>query len=133
MGGRVLAKAEWQGYCDRLSKVLLGKYAQLEVTGLTVGDQIAARWLPLLGITYDPKGDLLEIALEGLDHLIHRPRAISVDDGPEGLISMEIVDSDRRQRNSDIEGTLSPHRCLGSFGDLCGNLTLHRAQGSLDD
>jgi hypothetical protein len=38
------------------------------ICGLALGDQIAANWLPLLGITYEPKDDLLEIALEGLDH-----------------------------------------------------------------
>jgi hypothetical protein len=72
-----------------------GQRAEIEVTGLTLGDQIAAKWLPLIGITYDPKDDLLEIALEGLDHLIHKPCELSVDDGPEGLKSMEIVDADQ--------------------------------------
>jgi Family of unknown function (DUF5335) len=33
------------------------------------------------GATYDPRDDVLEIATEGLDHLIHKPHAISVDDG----------------------------------------------------
>ena len=94
MAGRRLAKSEWQSYCDRISKGLTGKRAQIEVTGLGIGDQIQAESLPLFGVTYDPKDDLLEIALEGLDHLIQKPAAISVDDGPEGLIAMEIVDSD---------------------------------------
>jgi hypothetical protein len=43
-------------------------------------------------------GDLLEIALEGLDHLIHNPCEISVDASPEGLTSMEIVDSARQRQ-----------------------------------
>ena len=98
MGGRALPKPEWQFYCDRISKALIGKRARIEVTGLKLGDQIAAKSLPLLGITYDPKDDLLEVALEGLDHLINKPRAISVDDGPEGLASMEIVDSDQMRQ-----------------------------------
>ena len=98
MAARTLAKPEWQSYCDRISKGLTGKRARIEVIGLKVGDQIAAEWVPLLGLTYDSKDDLLEIALEGLDHLIGKPRAISVDDGPEGLASMEIVDSDGRRQ-----------------------------------
>lgn len=73
MATRVLSKSEWQSFCDAISKGVANKLAQIEVTGLTLGDQIAAKWLPLLGITYEPKGDLLEIALEGLDHLIHNP------------------------------------------------------------
>ena len=65
MASRTLSKPEWESYCDRISKGLVGKRAQIEVTSLALGDQIAAKWLPLLGITYDPKDDLLEIALEG--------------------------------------------------------------------
>jgi Family of unknown function (DUF5335) len=34
------------------------------------------------------------VALEGLDHLIAKPRAISVEDGPEGITALEIVDAD---------------------------------------
>ena len=98
MASRALSKSEWESYCDRISKGLVGKRAQIEVTSLTLGDQIAAKWLPLLGITYDPKDDLLEIALEGFDHLINKPQSISVDDGPQGLASMEIVDKDARRQ-----------------------------------
>jgi hypothetical protein len=98
MVARVLPKSEWQSFCDGISKGVASKLAQIEVTGLTLGDQITANWLPLLGITYEPKSDLLEIALEGLDHLIHNPREISVEASPEGLTSMEIVDSARQRQ-----------------------------------
>ena len=98
MASRALPKEEWQTYCDRISKGLAGQRAHIEVAGLALGDQVAAKWLPLFGITYDAKDDLLEIAMEGLDHLIHKPREITVDDGPSGLGSMEIADSDRRRQ-----------------------------------
>jgi hypothetical protein len=98
MTARTLAKSEWQSYCDRISKGLTGKRAQVEVTGLRIGDHIEAKALPLFGITYDSKNDLLEIAMEGLDHLVERPIAISVDDSPEGLSGMEIVDSEGRRQ-----------------------------------
>lgn len=98
MTTRILPEMEWQGYCDRISKGLLGKQAQIEVTGLMFGDQMATKWLPMLGITYDRKGDLVEIALEGFDHLIHEPREIAINDGPEGLIAMEIVGADQRRQ-----------------------------------
>ena len=70
MAERILPKSDWQFYCDRISKGLTGKRANIEVTGLRIGDQIQAESLPLFGITYDPKDDLVEIAMEGLDHLI---------------------------------------------------------------
>ena len=38
-----------------------------------LGDQIETEWLPLLGISHDPKGDILDIALEGVDHIIKAP------------------------------------------------------------
>src|SRR3974377_546500 len=98
MAARALAKPEWKSYCDRISKGLTGKRAQIEVTGLRIGDQIAAKSLLLLGITYDSKDNLLEIALEALDPLINKPLAISVDDSPEGLTGMEIVDSEGRRQ-----------------------------------
>lgn len=98
MASRALPKEEWQTYCDRISKGLAGQRASVEVAGLALGDQVAAKWLPLFGITYHVKDDLLEIAMDGLDHLIHKPREVAVLDGPTGLASMEIVDADRRRQ-----------------------------------
>src|SRR3974377_214725 len=98
MASRALPREEWQTYCDRISKGLAVYRAHIEVAGLALGDQVAAKWLPLFGITYGAKDDLLEIAMEGLDHLIHKPREIAVDDGPSGLGRMEIVAPDGRRQ-----------------------------------
>ena len=98
MGTRALSKTEWRIYCDRISKGLVGKPAQIEVAALALGDQTAVKSLPLLGITYDLKDDLTEIALEGFDHLIRNPLDVFIDEGPEGLNSMEVVDSDQRRQ-----------------------------------
>ena len=98
MAHRALPKSEWQAYCDRVSKGLSGKRAEIEIAGIQLGAQTEARTLPLIGITYDPKDDLVEIALQGLDHLIAHPREIYVVDGIEGLSSMEIVDAERRKQ-----------------------------------
>jgi hypothetical protein len=95
---RQLPKTDWRSYCDRVSKAMLGKQAQLEVAALPLGDQIAAKWVPLIGITYDPKGDTFEVAVENLDHLIHRPRDVHVDEQATGLVSMAITDTDGRQQ-----------------------------------
>ena len=45
--------SEWRAFFDRMSKALLGKWAEIEVASLDLGDQIIAEWVPLLGITYD--------------------------------------------------------------------------------
>ena len=92
MAIRVLSKPQWHGYFDRMSTALIGKRAEIEIASLDLGDQIEAEWLPLLGITYDPKSDIVEIAMEGLDHLIPKPRQIFVDEGLGGLASFGVVD-----------------------------------------
>lgn len=89
-----LDKGVWQTYFDRVTKLVEGKQTEIEVMSLKLGDQIEAEWVPLLGMTYDPKNDLVEVLLEGLDHLIRHPRDIYVDEGPTGLTSMEVIDTD---------------------------------------
>jgi Family of unknown function (DUF5335) len=89
-----LEKEQWRPFFDRLSKGLDGKQAEIEIASLYLGDQVEAEWLPLLGIVYDPKNDIIELALDGLDHMIHKPREIYIDNGAQTLMSLEIVDAD---------------------------------------
>jgi len=91
---RKLEKAQWRSYFDILSKLLEAKEAEIEVASLDLGDQVQAKWLPLIGIAYDPEDDVVEVALEGLDHLIYRPREVHLDDEVGGLTSLQIVDAD---------------------------------------
>jgi len=52
-----LEKSQWRAYFDRMSKALVGKRARDKRSPRSrLGDQIEAEWLPLLGISYDPKG-----------------------------------------------------------------------------
>lgn len=88
-----LAKAQWQAYFDRVSKALPAKNALIEVAGLGLGQQFEAEWVPLLGVTYDPKDDVLVVAVEGLEHLIRDPRQIHVDQEADSLLSFEAVDA----------------------------------------
>jgi hypothetical protein len=94
MATRKLDKTQWRTFFDRVSKMLEGKQAEIEVISLGLGDQVEAEWLPLLGIVYDPNDDIVEVALEDLDHLIQKPRDVYVEEGPGGLVALEIVDAD---------------------------------------
>jgi hypothetical protein len=89
-----LEKTAWRPYFDNISKTLDGKRAEIEVASLRIGDQIEAEWLPLLGIAYDPKDDLIEVVLEGLDHMIPKPQEVYVDQEAVLLTSMEVIDAD---------------------------------------
>ena len=54
----------------------------------------------IIGVIRTEKADIeVEVWEDGvIDHLIAKPRAVSVDDGPQGLASMEIVDSDGQRQ-----------------------------------
>ena len=58
------------------------------------GDQIEAEWLTLFGIVYEPRKDTIEVALDGLDHLIRRPREIVADEQVFELANVTIKDGD---------------------------------------
>jgi hypothetical protein len=91
---RKLEKADWHPFFDHLSKLLTGRRAEIEVASLRLGNQVEAEWLPLLGLVYDQKEDVVEVALEGLDHLIRTPREIYIEE-VEGLVSsIAAVDAD---------------------------------------
>ena len=98
METRKLDRSNWQSFFDIYSDMLSGKHAEIEVASLSIGDQIEAGWLYLRGLTYDPKNDVIEIALESLDHMIYRPREVYLAFGPDGLSSIEVTDQDGVQR-----------------------------------
>ena len=89
-----LEKSQWSVYFDLISKALTGKRAEIEVASLKLGDQIEAEWLPFFGISYDPKDDVIALALEGHDHLIHKPREIYIEGEGLELASLEVIDAD---------------------------------------
>jgi hypothetical protein len=89
-----LAKPQWQSYFDKVAKAMGAKLVQVEVTGLGLGDQVQVEWLPLIGISYDPKDDILAVAVEGIEHNIQHPKQIHVEQDMESLHSIEAVDAD---------------------------------------
>jgi uncharacterized protein DUF5335 len=94
MSTRALTRSDWGSYCDRLSRAVVGRRAELEVASLELGDLVEARWLPLLGVVFDARSDVLEIALDGVGHSIVSPREIVVEETQRGLVALEIVAAD---------------------------------------
>ena len=91
MSTRVLARADWRAYCDRVSKSAALSRVELDVASLGFGDRVEARWLPLLGIVFDARGDVIEIALDGVGHSIVAPRGVVLEETERGLVAIEIV------------------------------------------
>ncbi len=48
----------------------------------------------MFGITYDSRDDLLDVALDRVDHLIRHPKEIVVEEGPMGVMSVAVVDKE---------------------------------------
>ena len=94
MAMRTLPKQEWRSFFDRMSGPLLGKQAEVEVASLELGDQIVDEWVPMLGITYDSQDDLVDVALDRANRLIRHPREITVDEAPNGLASIALIDDE---------------------------------------
>jgi hypothetical protein len=87
-------KSNWRAAADLLSKAIHGQPARVEVISEDLGDQIEAEWAPLLGVTYDPKDDLFEVQLQGVDHLISHPRSFAVRERDGLAESLAVVDGD---------------------------------------
>lgn len=94
MSATTLPKSEWSGFLSNVSRMLQGKQAEIEILSLALGDEIEADWLPLLGIAYDPGNDLIEVALQNVDHMIRRPTEVHVDIGPAGLLTIEVASAE---------------------------------------
>jgi hypothetical protein len=87
-------KSHWQAAADLLSEAIHGQPARLEIASQSLGDQVEAEWTPLRGITYDPKDDIFEIQLEGIDHLISHPRLFAVREHDDLADSLVVIDGD---------------------------------------
>jgi Family of unknown function (DUF5335) len=91
---RRLQRDDWSGFCIHVTHGFLGKWVGIEVVSLQIGFQPEARRLPLIGISYDPKSDVLELLLGELEHLIRAPREFYVDEEPLGITSLQIIDAE---------------------------------------
>jgi len=94
MASRTIPQAEWRAFFDSLADALVGKRVEVEAASLELGDQIVAEWLPLLGVTYDARDDLLDVAMSGLNHLIRHPREVYLQEGPKGVETVAVVSAD---------------------------------------
>jgi uncharacterized protein DUF5335 len=88
---RTIPKPEWQSFFDSMADALTGKRVEIEAASLDLGDQIVAEWVPLLGISYDRRDDLVDVAIGGLDHLIRQPAEIFVQEGGHGVETITVA------------------------------------------
>jgi hypothetical protein len=91
---RRLEHGEWDGFCIRASRGYLGKQVNIEVISPQIGSQLNVRRMPLLGMSYDPKSDVLQLLLGEFSHRIRAPRELYVDEIPLCSVSFEVIDAE---------------------------------------
>ena len=94
MPTRAFPRSEWRRYCERVSRAITGRPAELDVASLRLGAHVKVHWSPFLGIVFDARGDVLEIALDGVGHSIVAPQEIRVEETERGLVAMDVIAAD---------------------------------------
>lgn len=104
---RSIPKTEWRSFFDRMSQALLGQRAEIEVASMELGDNIIAEWVPMIGITYDSRDDLLDVALDRANRLIRHPKEIVVEEDNGSLKSVAVLDSEGARQIINLKSPLA--------------------------
>lgn len=103
MNTKTIDRAHWKTFFDLFSQVYVNPSADSQrraIADLSVelgdGEQLRqADHVPLIGMSYDTRSDVLNVAVERHDHLIYHPREIRVEEDEECRVrSMQILDED---------------------------------------
>ena len=98
MAIRRLGKKEWAGYFNRFSRPLVSgrtiEYAEIRILSDEDGAQRETEWVPLVGISYDARGDTLDVSVDNLDHRIPHPRDIFIDEFDDVVTCLEVIRDD---------------------------------------
>ena len=94
MAIRKLEKKEWEPFFDALSAQSRAQSVEIEVLSPALGAQFEGRSIPLVGLSYDPRDDALDVVSKELDHRISAPAEIYIDETSLGLQSLEVVTAD---------------------------------------
>jgi Family of unknown function (DUF5335) len=101
-GTAKLEASEWQSRLDELTEQHEGAAVTIEVLDQEFGDEEEVEKLPLAYLAFDPKDDVVIVAVGGRDsrfpavlrHLVEHPREIAVDSFGDGLVAVDIVDGE---------------------------------------
>jgi hypothetical protein len=97
-----LDRNEWTSALDRLTEDHDGEKLTIELLDMSFGDQHEVERLPFAYLNFDPKDDVVIVAIGGktakypvvLRHMIWHPAEISVADSADLGTVLRVVDSD---------------------------------------
>jgi Family of unknown function (DUF5335) len=101
-GPAKLAASEWKSRLEELTDQHEGAPVTIEVLDQELGDEEEIEKIPLAYLAFDPKDDVVIVAVGGrggrfpavLHHLLEHPREIAVDSYGDGLVAVDVVDGD---------------------------------------
>jgi hypothetical protein len=96
-----LARENWQGFFDTLSRTLEGNLVSIEVIGLDIGDQIEATGLAIHGITFERRDNAIYVYADGENNVAHHvaaPRAVYVEVEDGTLRSIVVLGDDGHEQ-----------------------------------
>jgi hypothetical protein len=94
MTARSIQKADWGSFCAAVSEALEGSDAEIEVASIDLGQQVEKQWAPLIGISYDPEDDIIDIALEEVDHIVDEPKELLAEIDDARVSALQITDGE---------------------------------------
>jgi hypothetical protein len=98
-----VARQDWHRFFDGLTREHAGHIATIEVLDNDFGDELEAERMPLAYIEYDPKDDMVNVAVGGRDgrypvvlrHQVAHPRSIRSDQElPQVSWAFDITDAE---------------------------------------
>ncbi len=98
-------RGTWQSLFEEMSVGRHGQRTTIEVLDQELGDQIAAQGLPFESASYDARGDVIVISLDGckpgddvtLRHFIHGPVELDLREQPDDRLVLRVVDAESVQ------------------------------------
>ena len=97
-----LDRSEWTSTLDLLTKDHEGEQVTIELLDMSFGDQHEVERLPFAYLNYDPKDDVIIVAVGGksakypvvLRHMIWHPAEVAVADSQDLGTVLRVADSD---------------------------------------
>jgi hypothetical protein len=89
-----LSRSQLSKLFEGVSKQLQGQPVEVQVPSLKLGERVQPNWLQLLGLSYDPQDDAIEIVLRRLDVPVREPREIHFDGAGGQWSALDIVDAE---------------------------------------
>ncbi|MCB0719501.1 MAG: DUF5335 family protein [Bacteroidetes bacterium] len=99
ISAKKIDKGEWMSFFSALAQDHRRRkqvdYAEVRIMSREIGVQKEVSWLPLIGITYDQRNDVIDLSVENMNHMIQHPKEVFVDDGGNGHVrSIEVMRND---------------------------------------